>query len=154
MPDDEELKYLKEFSKTFSFVIKFFEEEKKQNPSNADGFERVKNEYKKDKEAICQLIKNDEYRRKAEEKLREENKKKGGDSPSSPQLSDADKQIASLQGKIQVLEDKLKQTPDSDNSDASQQQKREIKRQIQQLENELKEKEKEKNNTQKGNDFP
>jgi len=114
----------------------------------------VKNESKEDKEAIDQLIKNDEYRRKAEEKLKEENKKRGENNSSLPQLSDNDKQIASLQGKIKVLEDKLKQIPTSGNSDTSQ----EIQQEIQQLKAQLKEKEKEKENKQSqrpsNNNFP
>ena len=158
MPSEEELRELKNYQENFAEVVSFFDGliEKK---SSSENLEKEKEVAKKNKEKLDELLKNDEYRQKAEELL----KKYKDNPPLSDNNSDKDienkfnEQITNLQNQIKDLENKQNQDSGLERDHKYKKELERLKAELEELKNKQKDKvkpQKEDKGQNKKNDFP
>lgn len=155
-PNEEELKKLKGYQKVFEEkILSQYARLKSETPSIDSKIEEEENISKERKKTLDKLLKNDEYRQKAEDLL----KKYKDNPPFSGSNSDKDietqlnEQITNLQNQIRDLENRQNQDSNLERDHKYKQELERLKRELEELKN--KKNDKSHNREQgKKNDFP
>jgi len=110
-PNDRELELLKHYQKNNfdKVVLPSYAHFKKLFPSLRNNYEKEEKISKERKKTLDKLLKNDEYRQKAEEALR-----RHGNSPTFSRDNNDVKKMTDLLNRVSELEEKLKKTPNSE----------------------------------------
>lgn len=146
-PNEEELKNLKNYQKKFNEkVLSGYNDiiEQTSSPSVRSTIEEEKAISIEKKKILDKLLKNDEYREKAEEALRNQGNNQ------TPPNNDEVKKLANLFKKVNELEEKLKKNP---NSESDKQELTRLRGEIEDLKRKQKKDDK-KDERDKKNNFP